>query len=141
MLSGPSSAFKNILDDVLHYTCAHRAEIIEYRRKARPINEFQEAKLAQIPPSETHLFEEERLDEFVNKQGGLFRIFRTKNVQHRHRENQERYRTKNKRHEWKKTHPSTSAASTSNRNTKKSKESARNSKKRHSFKKGRTATY
>ncbi|KAL4719227.1 hypothetical protein ACJJTC_006921 [Scirpophaga incertulas] len=73
LLSDDTSSFKRVSNDLLHYTCARRAEIIEYRRKGfKPANDFFASKLSEIPPSESHLFDETRLDDFINKNGGFF---------------------------------------------------------------------
>ncbi|XP_044580459.1 uncharacterized protein LOC123267486 [Cotesia glomerata] len=70
------SAFKEISDDLLHYTCARRAELIELRRKSyKPKDHHLAAKLAEIPPSESHLFDEEALSKFFDQRGGFHRVF------------------------------------------------------------------
>lgn len=70
------SSIKEISDDLLHFTCAKRAEIIEMRRKAfKPREQHHARKLAEIPPSESHLFDEELLARFLNQQGGFCKVF------------------------------------------------------------------
>lgn len=139
-LSSVNSPLKNISDDLLHYTCARRAEIIELRRKAfKASNEFLTMKLAKIPPSETHLFEENHLEEFINKQGGFFRVFRSiKKPLHQsssggqHRQNKSDYKQRSKQSDWKKPQASTS---TSGSRPKQSKEKPKASKKPQPHKK------
>lgn len=59
------NSFKSISDDLLHYTWAKRAEILELRRKCfKPRESFQATRLADIPPSESFLFDEELLASF-----------------------------------------------------------------------------
>ncbi|XP_063981848.1 uncharacterized protein LOC135164959 [Diachasmimorpha longicaudata] len=70
------SPVSTISDDLLHYTCARRAEFIEMRRNAFKAPEpHHAAKLAEVPPSESHLFEEKQLSEFLNQQGGVSKVF------------------------------------------------------------------
>ncbi|XP_045782643.1 uncharacterized protein LOC123879138 [Maniola jurtina] len=70
------SRFKVVSDDLLQFTCGHRAETIEMRRKAfKARNENLSASLQQIPPSATHLFEEKRLTDFVRDNGGVKQVF------------------------------------------------------------------
>ncbi|XP_012269133.2 uncharacterized protein LOC105693654 [Athalia rosae] len=72
------SSVKQISDDLLQYSCARRAEIIEMRRRFfKPKDLHLVAKLEEIPPSESHLFAEEMLSNFVNQQGGIYKIFHT----------------------------------------------------------------
>ncbi|CAG5018767.1 unnamed protein product [Parnassius apollo] len=61
------SQFKEISDDVLQITCARRAEVIEIQRKAfKPKEQHHVMKLSEIPPSETHLFDEDLLSKFLD---------------------------------------------------------------------------
>lgn len=70
------SQFKEISDDLLQFACARRAEVIEIRRKTfKPKESHHAAKLAEIPPSETHLFDEEQLSKFLDQRGGLNKVF------------------------------------------------------------------
>lgn len=70
------SAFKEISDDLLHYTCARRAELIEWRRKSfKPKDHHLAVKLAEIPPSESHLFDEDALSKFFDQRGGFQKVF------------------------------------------------------------------
>nr|CAI5856141.1 unnamed protein product [Callosobruchus analis] len=55
----------------------------------RSNNEVLTAKLEQIPPSATHLFDEEHLEAFLNKQGGFFQSFDLPESRYRHRKNTE----------------------------------------------------
>lgn len=70
------SEFKEVSDDLLQFTCARRAEVIEMRRKAfKPKEQHHAAKLAEIPPSESHLYDEELLSKFLDQRGGLSKVF------------------------------------------------------------------
>ncbi|CAG5035579.1 unnamed protein product [Parnassius apollo] len=70
------SQFKEVSDDLLQFTCARRAEIIEMRRKAlKPKEQQHVAKLSEIPPSQTHLFDIDLLSKFLDQRGGLSKIF------------------------------------------------------------------
>lgn len=70
------SAFKEVSDDLLHYTCAKRAELVEMRRKTfKPKDQHLATKLAEIPPSESHLFDEEALSRFFDQRGGFQKVF------------------------------------------------------------------
>lgn len=68
--------FRDTSDRLLQYTCGKRAEIIQQRRELykasnKVINEI----LHDIPPSDTHLFSEEKLAEVVKDQGGPQKMF------------------------------------------------------------------
>lgn len=77
-LTNSTSAFKNMSDDLLHYTCARRSEVIDNRRKLfRPRSEYLSG-LSKIPPSKSHIFAEEQLSEFLLQNGGSFRVFPSK---------------------------------------------------------------
>ncbi|XP_045779584.1 uncharacterized protein LOC123877124 [Maniola jurtina] len=55
---------RTISDDLLQYTCGKRAEIIESRRKLyEPKSSYYRSVLSEIPPSETHLWDEEKLQQ------------------------------------------------------------------------------
>lgn len=76
-LFSTDSELKQISDDLLQFVCAYRLETIEMRRKAfTPKNEGLSAALHQIPPSETSLFEEKKLAEFLKDNGGIQTIFK-----------------------------------------------------------------
>lgn len=80
-LLSDGSGFKSTSDDLLQFVCAHRAETIEMRRKAfRTKNEALSSVLHHIPPSPTHLFDEQELSNFIKDQGGAGRIFLPKLV-------------------------------------------------------------
>ncbi|KAI5641153.1 reverse transcriptase (RNA-dependent DNA polymerase) domain-containing protein [Phthorimaea operculella] len=65
------SQFQSVSDDLLQFTCGHRAETIEMRRKVyKTKHEVLTAALQQIPPSSTHLFEERSLVNFLKDNGG-----------------------------------------------------------------------
>lgn len=75
---GEGSQFRTVSDDLLQFTCGHRAETIEMRRRAfKTKNDTLSASLQQIPPSPTHLFEEKSLASFVKDNGGARQIFRS----------------------------------------------------------------
>lgn len=150
LLSSNSSVFKNVSDDILHYTCARRAEIIDLRRRVfKPNNDFLATKLSQIPPSETHLFDEEKFDNFINKQGGFYRIFRStrKSSQSASNSNYNKGRLekskqeqnrKSKQTNWKKPQASTPTAVAQSRNYK---DKQRGPKKRQASKNERSSSY
>ncbi|KAJ2940382.1 hypothetical protein O0L34_g59 [Tuta absoluta] len=70
------SEFQSISDDLLQFTCGHRAEAIEMRRKVyKTKHEVLTAALQQIPPSPTHLFEEKSLANFLKDNGGISQVF------------------------------------------------------------------
>ncbi|KAI5632777.1 hypothetical protein NE865_14495 [Phthorimaea operculella] len=70
------SQFKNITDDILQFVCGHRAEAIEMRRNAfKARNEALATALKQIPPSETHLFEEKAFSSLLKDNGGASQVF------------------------------------------------------------------
>lgn len=72
------SPFKETSDDLLQFTCAKRAEVFEMRRKVfKPKDLHHAAKLAEIPPSVTHLFDEELLSKFLDQRGGMVKVFPT----------------------------------------------------------------
>lgn len=63
-LSGPNAAFKTISDDILQYVC----EIIELRRNAiLPKDEYYATLFNAIPPSSTHLFNEQQVSELLKQ--------------------------------------------------------------------------
>lgn len=64
------SEFRSISDDLLQYTCGKRAEVIESRRKLyEPKNNFYRSVLNDIPPSGTHLWDEEKLQDAIKTHG------------------------------------------------------------------------
>lgn len=75
-LYGENSAFKSISDDVLQYVCGRKAELIEQRRNAcLPQDDYHSTLLNHIPPSSTHLFDENQFSELL-KQPSLQGFFR-----------------------------------------------------------------
>ncbi|CAG4990184.1 unnamed protein product [Colias eurytheme] len=67
-LSGPNSAFKAVSDDILQYVCGHKVELIELRRNAiLPKDEYYATLLNAIPPSSTHLFDEQQVSELLKQ--------------------------------------------------------------------------
>lgn len=76
------SKFKKISDSLLQYVCGRRAEVIQNRREIyKPKNKALKNILNEIPPSETHLFEELAFSHAVKEQGGIYNFFPTKRRQ------------------------------------------------------------
>ncbi|KAI8437183.1 hypothetical protein MSG28_010510 [Choristoneura fumiferana] len=74
---GPESKFKKNSTDLLQYVCGKRTEVIRLRRKAfTPRNKVIKQIIHEIPPSETHLFEEKMLTDVVKEQGRLAKYAR-----------------------------------------------------------------
>ncbi|VEN60731.1 unnamed protein product [Callosobruchus maculatus] len=68
-----NSEFRSVSDDLLQYTCGRRAEVIELRRKAfKPRSDYMASLLHAIPPSPSHLFEEQALAELFRTHPDLF---------------------------------------------------------------------
>nr|CAH7716821.1 unnamed protein product [Callosobruchus chinensis] len=66
--------FRQLSDDLIQYVCGRRAEIIDQRRKIfRPKNDYAASLLEKIPPSDTHLFDDQLFDEFHKQHGRFFR--------------------------------------------------------------------
>ncbi|KAI8427650.1 hypothetical protein MSG28_002121 [Choristoneura fumiferana] len=66
---GPESKFKKNSTDLLQYVCGKRTEVIRLRRKVfTPRNKVIKQIIHEIPPSETHLFEEKMLTDVVKEQ-------------------------------------------------------------------------
>lgn len=79
VLLTPESNFRKVSDSLLQYTCGRRAEIIQQRREIfKPANKTLYEVLHDIPPSETHLFTENKLAETIKEQGGLYKFFPVK---------------------------------------------------------------
>lgn len=71
-----SSEFKKMSDNLLQYTCGRRAEVIQSRREIYKCpNKVLNDILHEIPPSDTHLFAEDKLTEAVKEQGGVYKLF------------------------------------------------------------------
>lgn len=68
MFSGDQSKFRECSDDILQWVCGKRAEIIDLRRKHHTSSGFSPL-LQKIPPSSTHLFEEEKFEAVRRDQG------------------------------------------------------------------------
>ncbi|RVE53064.1 hypothetical protein evm_002362 [Chilo suppressalis] len=69
-LLASDSDFRSISDDLLQFACGKRAEIIESRRKLyEPRNNYYRSVLSQIPPSSTHLWDEEKLQDAIKIHG------------------------------------------------------------------------
>lgn len=74
IFNGPDSKFKQVSDDVVQFVCGKRAEVIEQRRKKFfPRNPQVVSLLEGIPPSSTHLFEEQRFSDVTRQHGSMFR--------------------------------------------------------------------
>nr|CAH7750068.1 unnamed protein product [Callosobruchus chinensis] len=68
-LTGVSSLFRQHSDNVLQFVCGKRAEAIELRRnRLAPINTNFGLALGKIPPSESHLFDENRVEDLLKMQ-------------------------------------------------------------------------
>ncbi|KOB64681.1 Uncharacterized protein OBRU01_21716 [Operophtera brumata] len=73
-------SFRKISDGLLQYTCGRRAEVIQNRRETyKPANKVLNDILHEIPPSDTHLFSEEKITEAMKDQGGAHKFFPRKN--------------------------------------------------------------
>lgn len=72
----PECNFRKLSDNLLQYTCGRRAEVIQLRRDTyKSQNKVLNEILHDIPPSETHLFSEQKLTEAVKDQGGVHKFF------------------------------------------------------------------
>lgn len=81
-LLSDDSKFRKISDALLQYTCGRRAEVIQSRRETyKSSNKILNDILHDIPPSETHLFAEQRLNDVLKEQGGLHKFFPKKPLQ------------------------------------------------------------
>lgn len=68
--------YRKTSDALLQYTCGKRAETIQQRRSIyKPTNKTLNELLHGIPPSDTHLFSEPNLSDFVKEQGGIVKLF------------------------------------------------------------------
>lgn len=80
-LLGGDSKFKKITDQLLQYTCGRRAEIIQTRRETyKSTNKVLNDILHEIPPSQSHLFAEDKLAEAMKEQGGAHKFFPRKTL-------------------------------------------------------------
>nr|CAH7752335.1 unnamed protein product [Callosobruchus chinensis] len=78
-LSSSDAKFRQISDQLLQYTCGRRSEVLETRRKLYRIpGGFLSNSLHSIPPSETHLFAENELNETLKSCGGFYKFFPSK---------------------------------------------------------------
>lgn len=82
LFTDTSSSFKTTSDDLLQYVCGKRAEVIEARRKCfLPKNGIIEQTVRKIPPSKTHIFDQDQIKEinFQNHgQTSSYRRFHSK---------------------------------------------------------------
>lgn len=70
MFGETQSEFRIISDDLLQLVCGKRAEVLDLRRKFHGnVNQALSPLLQKIPPSATHLFEEEKFELFRKEQG------------------------------------------------------------------------
>nr|CAH7721077.1 unnamed protein product [Callosobruchus chinensis] len=64
------SEFRTTSDDLLQYACGKRSEVIEARRKLyEPKSSYYRSVLNEIPPSSTHLWDEDQLKEAIKAHG------------------------------------------------------------------------
>lgn len=69
-----TSKFKSMSDDLLQFVCGKRSEILEARRKPiEPSNKQAAQVLKNIPPSETHVFDEAQVKEIFSQRDFQFR--------------------------------------------------------------------
>lgn len=70
------SEFRKSSDALIQYTCGRRAEVLKDRRNLyRPQISALRGILHDIPPSDTHLFEDKALSEAIKEQGGIHKFF------------------------------------------------------------------
>lgn len=75
-LTGESTDFKDISDTIMQFTCGKRADIINSRRELiKPSSKHLNVLLKEIPPSTTHLFDEETLSKVIKENGGIQKCF------------------------------------------------------------------
>jgi hypothetical protein len=71
-----NSEFRKISDNLLQYICGRRAEVIQTRRETyKCANKILNDLLHDIPPSNTHLFCEDKLSEVIKEHGGTYKFF------------------------------------------------------------------
>lgn len=72
----PDSTFRKTSDSLLQYTCGRRAEVIQHRREVYKVpNKVLNDIIHEVPPSDTHLFSEEKLSEVLKENGGIHKFF------------------------------------------------------------------
>lgn len=69
------SKFRKTSDALLQYVCGRRAEVLQHRREVYKPKKALRDILDDIPPSETHLFEESAFSAAVKEQGGVHKFF------------------------------------------------------------------
>lgn len=75
----PSSDFKNNSEALLQYVCGRRADVLKQRRNIlMPRNKDLKNMIQEIPPSDSHLFEEKALSDLIKEQGGIQKFFPSK---------------------------------------------------------------
>ncbi|KAI5639428.1 hypothetical protein NE865_08103 [Phthorimaea operculella] len=135
-ITGPETDFKKFNDELLQYTCGRRAELIEFRRSLyKPPSKFMNDVLHNVPPSSTHLFEENALSETFKQNGGFYKFFpASKNSSFnnsKHQDYKESTSFQAGKQQFKKTKPQSSSTSSSvNRGFRKSYEATPNNRKR-----------
>ncbi|CAH1955678.1 unnamed protein product [Acanthoscelides obtectus] len=73
-LIGPGCLFRQHSDNLLQFICGKRAEAIELRRsQLAPLNTNVAMVLSKIPPSESHLFDENKIEDLLKSQAGSLR--------------------------------------------------------------------
>lgn len=73
------SKFRKSSDDLLQYVCGRRSEVLKMRRSTyKPKNKVLAGLLQDIPPTEYHLFDDEKLSEAIKQQGGTQKFFPVK---------------------------------------------------------------
>lgn len=78
-LTGENSAFRECSDNLLQYVCGKRAETIEMRRKLlSPLTPNAVLALNKIPPSESALFDDSKVEELLKMQGFNLRPLKRK---------------------------------------------------------------
>ncbi|KOB79363.1 putative transposon Ty3-I Gag-Pol polyprotein, partial [Operophtera brumata] len=78
-LLSPDSTFHKVTDQILQYVCGRRADVLTSRRLTYSSpNVAMDSILQTIPPSATHLFNEEKLTEALKVNGGFHRFFPSK---------------------------------------------------------------
>lgn len=70
------SKYMQKFNSLVQYICGRRQELIQQRRELyKPPNKILKEALYKIPPSETHLFEDEAFKQFVEQVGGIDKLF------------------------------------------------------------------
>lgn len=135
-ITGPETDFRKSSDELLQYVCGRRAELIEFRRSLyKPPSKFMHGILHKVPPSSSHLFEENTLSETFKQNGGFYKFFpASKNSSDNNTKRQdfkEPSTFQSSQHQFKRKKPQSTSTSTSvNRGFRKSYEAKSNSRKK-----------